>query len=386
MKTKIYLLLLILFIQAGCQEVKESAPDTFTVSGTLEGLDTDFMIRSYRDEDGNRVSDSIKVVDNSFTYTAKITEPTFIFFWPYVERTIKRSGRGYYPVKSSQLAFLASPGDDIIFEGEVTDFINAYPGGTEANDDLARINSEIFPLMNQAINMQLRMNLIEDSLEAQPLVDSIEFLDKRVIELKKEFVKNNATSEAAMWYLSDMMMRSHVTQEEAIELFEDRGANLTEYPYYKEVATRVNGIKSTKVGMIMPDFTTLDALDSSDFTLSSLRGKYVLIDFWGTWCGPCIAEMPTVKEYQNKYNETLTVLGVNSGDSPSKMREYVIENNFDWPQVLAKSDEMDLVLRFNVQGFPTKIILDPEGRILHRFLGETEKSFAVLDSLLTSRP
>ena len=94
------------------------------VSGQIEGLDTDFMIRSYKDADGNRVSDSIHVKDGYFQYSAAIHEPSFVFFWPQVERTIKRTERGYFPAKSSQFAFLASPGDEIVFNGKVSDFID----------------------------------------------------------------------------------------------------------------------------------------------------------------------------------------------------------------------------------------------------------------------
>ena len=142
-------------ILQSCEEKVEVPADSFMVSGTIKGLDTEYMSRSYRDAEGNRVSDSIFVENESFSYTAKIDEPTHIIFWPNVERTIKRSGRGYYPAKSSQFAFLASPGDNIEFKGEVTDFVNAYPTGTKANDDLALINSKVFPLMNTSANYML---------------------------------------------------------------------------------------------------------------------------------------------------------------------------------------------------------------------------------------
>jgi thiol-disulfide isomerase/thioredoxin len=113
-----------------------------------------------------------------------------------------------------------------------------------------------------------------------------------------------------------------------------------------------------------------------------LNGKYVLIDFWGTWCGPCIAEMPKVKAYQEKYKNDLVVLGINSGDTKIKMEEYVIANNYNWTQLLAGNGDDDLVLQFNVTGFPTKFIISPEGKILNRFVGDGEASFAILDELL----
>ena len=119
--TNISILLLAITFLHSCKQEEKIEPtiaDSYTVSGTIKALDTEFMTYSYEDETGKRVWDSIFVENDHFSHTAKITEPTLFFIWPNVERTIKtaQSG-GYYPVKSSQLVFLASPGDDIVFKG-----------------------------------------------------------------------------------------------------------------------------------------------------------------------------------------------------------------------------------------------------------------------------
>ncbi len=376
------LIFAIIFFQSCEEEVKVPA-DSFMVSGTIKGLDTDYMSRSYKDAQGNRVSDSIFVENGSFTYTAKIDEPTHIIFWPNVERTIKRSGRGYYPAKSSQFAFLASPGDHIVFEGEVTDFINAYPSGTKANDDLAKINSKVFPLMNKSVNLLLEKNkLKENDPQFKVLEDSINNLDEAVVKMKKAFVMANPNSEAAAWYLSDMMIRSQVTDDEAITAFNNLDSNLNNYPFYKAVKKRVAGIEATQIGKTVENFTTNNTFSGDAFEFNSLKGKYVLIDFWGTWCGPCIAEMPKVKEYQEKYKDKLIVLGVNQGDSKEQVDKFITPNDYTWTHLMNGKGTDDFVLKFNVAGFPTKFIIDPEGKILHRFVGDSEESFAVLDGLL----
>ncbi len=366
-----------------CNPVSTEAPDSFTVTGNIKGLDTEFMSRSYRDAAGKRVSDSIFVKDGKFSYTAKIDEPTFVIFWPNVESTIKRTERGYYPAKSSQFAFLASPGDNIEFKGEVTDFINAYPTGTKANDDLASLNSQIFPLLNKSVNTQLQINKLDESDPSIPsLKESMAKLDERVIEMKHEFVSSNPNSEAAAWYLSDMMVRSQIDQEKAIEVFKSLDKNLANYPFYQAVALRVDGIESTKVGKVMPNFVTEATMDGETFELNDLRGKYVLIDFWGTWCAPCIAEMPKVKAYKEKYADKLVILGVNNGDTMEKIIKFVEPKGYDWAQILSDNGTDDLVLKLNVAGFPTKFILSPEGEILNRFVGDTEEAFDVLDEIL----
>lgn len=380
---KISLALLFLASVFACSPEATETSDSFTVSGNIPGLDTGHMSYSYKDAEGKRVSDSIIVKDNKFTYTAKINAPTHIIFWPNVEKTIKRSGRGYYPAKSSQFAFLASPGDKIEFKGEVTDFVNAYPTGTKGNDELAKINRKIFPLMNESVNTQLKINALEENdASIEGLKASITKLDEQTIQMKKDFVAANPKSEAAAWYLSDMMIRSHVTQDEAIEYFNGLDNGLADYTFYEAVAQRVEGIESTKVGKIMPNFTSNASMDGETFDLNDLRGKYVLIDFWGTWCAPCIAEMPKVKEYKEKYADKLVILGVNSGDTIEKIIKFVEPKGYDWAQILAASGGQDLVLQLNVAGFPTKFILSPEGEILNRFVGDTEEAFDVIDALM----
>lgn len=379
---KAALLLAACFTIIGCSSPQED-PNTFTVTGFVKGLDTEYMSTSYTGIDGQRVSDSVMVENDRFTYTGQIKESTFVVFWPNVERTIKRAGRGYYPVKSSQFAFLASPGDKISFEGEVLDFINAYPSGTPANNELASINSKIFPLMNKSINTQLEINELDaEDPKVESLRASMNQLDEEVNELKKQFIADHPNSQAAAWYLSDMMVRSQVSQEEAIDLFRGMNTALTNYPFYDAVAQRVEGIESTRVGRIMPNFTTNATVNGETFNLESLRGKYVLIDFWGTWCAPCIAEMPEVKEYHEKYSDRLVVVGVNNGDTIEEIKEFTEPKGYHWLQIKDKNGEEDLVLKLNVAGFPTKFILSPEGEILYRFVGNTVEAFDALDELL----
>lgn len=382
--TPVYPILVLLFTCfVSCKNEQFFQSESFTVSGRLEGLETDFMTRSYKDKNGNRVSDSIFVEENYFSYSAEIDEPSFIFLWPNVEKTIKRTKRGgYYPVKSSQLAFLVSPGDEIVFEGRVTDFIDAYPKGSKSNDDLASINRRIFPLMNQSVNYLLeKENLDENDPRLKIISDSIEFLDNKVIELKKEFILDHPDSEAAAWYLSDMMLRSQISDQEAISAFQLLNSELVNYPFYLEVQKRIKGIEASQIGDIIPDFKTSATLTGDTFVFNDLRGKYVLIDFWGTWCGPCVEEMPKVKEYGEKYKEDLTILGVNQGDSKEKIVDFIGPKGYNWVHLL-NGKEADFVLDFNVAGFPTKFIVDREGKILNRFVGDGEDSFAVLDSLL----
>ena len=385
--TNISILLLAVSLFYSCKQEEKIEPaiaNSYTVSGTIKGLDTEFMSYSYEDETGKRVWDSIFVENEHFSHTQKITESTSFFLWPNVESTIKRAqSGGYYPVKSSQFSFLANPGDKIEFKGEVTDFVNAYPTGTQANDDLASINRDVFPLMNKAVNYMLEMELLEENdLRRLTIQDSIDLLDKQVVDLKKAFVTSHPNSEAAAWYLADMMLRSQIEDDDAITSFKAFDEQLQDYRYYEEVATRVKGIEATLIGKTIKNFKTDATFSGDTFEFESLKGNYVLIDFWGTWCGPCIEEMPKVKTYQEKYKDKLTVLGVNQGDTKEKIDKFITPNGYNWTHLMDGKGNANFVFKFNVAGFPTKFIVDPEGKILHRFIGNGEEAFIILDELL----
>lgn len=358
----------------------------FSVSGKIKGLDSEYLSMYIYDESfpkGSR-TDTIPVADEAFSFTTSLPKTAMVVMYPNVERTIKRVGRGYYPAKSSQFMFIASPGSTITFSGEITDFVNAYPAGDPSNADLAALNKTVYPLMNQALNIQVKIanKRVTDTLLIKAMQDTAEQCDQAVVELKKKFLATNPGSVAAAWLLSDMMIRSQVSNDEAIEVFGKMDTKLAGISYYQEVAERIDGIKKTSIGSPVPEINSLNTFDGKPFVLSALKGKYVVLDFWGTWCGPCIEGMPKMKEYLHKYPEKMEIVGVaQESDSGERWKKFIENSDYKWHHVLSRKNE-NYVLKFNVAGFPTKIIVDPKGVIIGRYVGEDEEIYQKLDELL----
>ncbi|MBA10660.1 TlpA family protein disulfide reductase [Flavobacteriaceae bacterium] len=129
-------------------------------------------------------------------------------------------------------------------------------------------------------------------------------------------------------------------------------------------------------------FKTNATLSNEYFDFDDLKGKYMLIDFWGTWCAPCVKEMPQIKKIYEYYSDKLYVLGINTRDNKARLRQFITSNEYPWTQLINGTGLSDFVLKFNVVGFPTKLIVDPNGKILHRFVGSGEKAFDKLEELL----
>lgn len=128
-----------------------------------------------------------------------------------------------------------------------------------------------------------------------------------------------------------------------------------------------------------PDFT-LNDIDGKPLTLSSLRGKYVVLDFWGSWCIWCIKGMPKMKEYYTKYAGKMEILGIDCNDSEDKWKAAVAELQLPWLHVYNNGDSQ-LLEKYGIEGFPTKVVIDPEGRIANVIVGEDPAFYTYLDKL-----
>ena len=133
-------------------------------------------------------------------------------------------------------------------------------------------------------------------------------------------------------------------------------------------------------GAKAPDFSAMK-VDGTVFTLSSLQGKYVVLDFWGSWCPWCIKGFPAMKEAYAKYKGKVEFVGIACRDSEAKWKAATAKYGLPWISVL-NPPANDLVKVYEVQGFPTKIILDPRGNIVKVVLGEDPAFYPLLDAVL----
>ena len=134
-------------------------------------------------------------------------------------------------------------------------------------------------------------------------------------------------------------------------------------------------------GIEAPLFT-LNDLEGNPLALTSLRGKYVILDFWGSWCVWCIKGFPKMKEYYAKYPGKFEILGIDCNDTEEKWKTAVKKHELPWLHVYCPKTST-LLSDYGITGFPTKIIIGPDGKIVKTIVGEDPSFYTLLDELFS---
>ena len=141
-------------------------------------------------------------------------------------------------------------------------------------------------------------------------------------------------------------------------------------------------VQQTAAADMAPDFELPD-LQGNPLKLSSLRGKYVVLDFWGSWCIWCIRGIPNMKAAYAKHKDKMEILGIDCRDTEEKWKAAVEEHQLPWLQVRCDDDHLEvLAQQYNIEGFPTKAVIDPEGKLVKVIVGEDPAFYPFLDEIL----
>ena len=124
-------------------------------------------------------------------------------------------------------------------------------------------------------------------------------------------------------------------------------------------------------GYVLKPFEAKEFSSGVDIASNSLKGKYVLIDFWGTWCQGCVVALPKLNKIYNQIDKTqVEFIGI-AKDEPVRLKKGIIKYQIKWPQILSDSANK-LIEKYKITGFPTSILLDREGKILDMNLSPEE--------------
>lgn len=257
--------------------------------------------------------------------------------------------------------------------------------GTKFFTDLAAYEAVKDPIENELSQIsvdfqrQVSKGANADSIR-KVVMPRYQELSKKLAEVDQKFINENPNSD-----VSATILMGAPTEENLAKLGDNvkNGKFAAFINYIKSTIERKKALdeakKTVAEGMVAPDFTLKD-INGNDLALSSLRGKYVVLDFWGSWCGWCIKGFPEMKEYYKKYAGKFEILGIDCNDTEDKWKKAVADNDLPWKHVYNPRNG-DVTTKYAVSGYPTKIILDPEGKIYKTIVGESPEFYTVLDNL-----
>ncbi|WP_294627677.1 redoxin domain-containing protein [uncultured Bacteroides sp.] len=226
--------------------------------------------------------------------------------------------------------------------------------------------SEVGALYNEAFHTYNAVAQTEENLaKLKTLSDSLQTLYGKQSQAFLDRISSNKESDALFLIVySSVPMETAPAIEAILQQFD---ADFVQRNYYaKELQERLRLMKGSEVGSFAPDFELKDA-QGNPVKLSSLRGQYVLIDFWASWCGPCRKELPNVKKIWADYKDKgLQVLGVSIDKDESKWRKAVGEEQLEYLQLWDPS--MTTGRLYNYSGIPFIVLIGPDGKILARQL------------------
>ncbi len=146
--------------------------------------------------------------------------------------------------------------------------------------------------------------------------------------------------------------------------------------------------QGNRVGLYATNIQT-KTTENKSFDLSKLKGNYVLLDFWGTWCNPCIALIPRLKKLNDTYKVkgfTLVSIAVDKKSDYPKLLKMIADKKMNWEHLY---DDYENVIssisknKYDVDCFPTSVLIDPEGKIIFRGCGDDD--FNEVEKLLSSK-
>jgi thiol-disulfide isomerase/thioredoxin len=208
-------------------------------------------------------------------------------------------------------------------------------------------------------------------------------LQKEMDDAVLAFIKQHPTYEASAAFIPQLEDIDLMKQGVALLAANVREGRMK--PFYQGIIDQAEAQAKAEQeaaakqasGVEAPDFT-LNDINGKPLKLSSLRGKYVLLDFWGSWCIWCIRGIPQMKQYYEKYKGKFEILGVDCNDTQEKWKEAVKKYELPWLHVYNPRDSKVLA-DYGVQGFPTKVLVGPDGKIVKTIVGEDPSFYTFMD-------
>ncbi|MCK5463969.1 MAG: AhpC/TSA family protein [Bacteroidales bacterium] len=350
MKKIIYFIAGVLFLSA-C-----TSKSGYKLSGTIDGLASgDIVLLEQRIDKEYVKIDSVTSPDASFEFSGSVEIPDVY----YVSVPGKR-GKAMIFLENSQMGFTAHA--DTLWKPAIT--------GSAVHDEYSTFQeslSEIYAKARELYSSYQEAERAGDEDTAKKIGEKMDAVYDEVEEYQQAYLDENPASYIAPYIVQNLHYGKEADEIE--DMLAKLDPSLQASSLVGNVTRTMEILKNVAIGMPAPDFTQNDSL-GNPVSLSSFRGKYLLIDFWAAWCGPCRAENPNVvKAYEKYADKGFEILGVSLDHSRDNWLKAVKDDGLTWTQLSdLKYWSNEVAALYGIVSIPGNLLLDPDGVIIRKQL------------------
>lgn len=356
------------------------AQQKFTLKGNLAATEVPAKAFLYYTINGQTKIDSADINGGAFIFNGTLTEVAQAYL------KVKRQLGTDLPGKrgpSDLLHFYLEPGT-ITLTSKNDSIGKAEIKGSMINDDAARCKVMVDRIKSNANKIVAEYKSgtpeqLDNTAYLNGFNARLKVLDDEAKRVQPDFMQNNRNS-----YYSLILFKSLVNIEADLDYaageFSKFSPRLKISPLGKRIQESIDGARLLALGQPAPGFTQND-VKGKPIRLADFKGKYVLLDFWASWCGPCRQENPNVVKVFEKYrSRNFTVLGISLDNMGQKSAwlQAIKDDGLAWTQVSdLKGSNNEVALKYNVKAIPTNFLIGPDGKILAKNLRGIELELAI---------
>ncbi|MDE6684640.1 MAG: TlpA family protein disulfide reductase [Duncaniella sp.] len=277
----------------------------------------------------------------------------------------------------SEPEFYGAPGEKLEVTIKSFEPLDYKVTGSALMEDVSAFNSVTNPIKMEYVTL-VRTN---DNVTQEQVAEIMDRYDAAI----KKFIADNPKSQAVPYAATNLSVDDfkavydEMTPEAKKSMlmpFADAYNTRVEEMQKEREAEEARQAEIASGKIVAPGFTLPD-INGKNVSLSDFKGKWVVLDFWGSWCGWCVKGFPALKDAYAKYGNKIVVIGIDCNETEEDWRAGVKKYELPWIN-LYNGDNRELYSEYNIQGFPTKAIVNPEGKLVDLTTGEDPEFFTRL--------
>lgn len=337
-----------------CGSLMAQNKSAFVAKGHINGLADGEVYLAFGNFN-NMPADTVQVKDGNFEFKDSISEPCYgmLFNHDYTLRVDLLIDKGNIAISGD-----IDSSYDIHVAGSPV--VNEYAAYNQSLNNTKKPIQEIYEKWIASYNSGDSDGVRKYKPEFFAARDS---QGVGAVKLQLDFIKNHPDNNASAWELFHYLNEKSLEKSKA--MFSGFSENVKNSEQGKEVNNRIATLSRIEVGNYAPGFEQ-NSVNDQAVTLASYKGKYVLLEFWASWCGPCRAESPNVLKAYNKYkSKGFDVLSVSLDNTKKNWETAIQKDGLLWTQVSdLKGWKNNVATLYGVQAVPANFLIDPTGKII----------------------